>query len=268
MKTTRSALILAQVWALLLLAAPAVARAESETLARIRQRDRLIVGNNLVFPTFNSKNPATGQCEGFMADLARALANRLLGDEKKLEFHPTEEATRLDDVSHGIVDLLIDTIPISDEKAKLVGFSDESFRSGSALLVKRGSPITGLGDIKQGTRIAWVSANPDVKFIREKAPDATYLEFEKSAEAVAALRDGRADAFTQVVTHLYRAASQNPGYEVVGRFTTKPYAIVLQKGDTELRETLNAFLKSLRASGEYDRLFVKWFGPYAGAGAR
>ena len=252
----------------LLVSATSGLRAESETLARIRQRDRLIVGNEMAFPTFNFKDAATGRNEGFMADLARALAKRLLGDEIKVEFRQTTDETRFPMVTSGEVDLLIDTLPISVEKLKVADFSDECFRSGSALLVKQGSAIKTVDDLKPGTRVAFVTANLDVKVLREKAPGVIYLEFEKSPEAVAALKAGRVDAFTQVVTHLYRAASQEPGFTLTGRFTTKPYAIALKKGDREMQAALNDFLKAFRASGDYDRLFAKWFGAYGGVVVR
>ncbi|MDI1319914.1 MAG: transporter substrate-binding domain-containing protein, partial [bacterium] len=77
-----------------------------------------------------------------------------------------------------------------------------------------------------------------------------------------------ADVFTQVVTHLFRAASQNPGYVLTGRFTTKSYAMVVRKGDTELQTYLNDFLKKFRASGEYDRLYARWFAAYGGENIR
>jgi putative glutamine transport system substrate-binding protein len=251
-----------------LLAAPLFSLSADDALARIRQRDRLVVGSDMVFPVMNFKDAATGRSEGFLADLARAFGKRLLGDENKVEFRKTEEKTRFDDLNAGTVDLLVDTIPISKEKSAIVDFSEETFRSGSALLVKKGSPIKGLDDIKAGTRVAWVTANSDVKFIKAKAPGATYVEFEKSADALAALKEGRVDAFTQVVTHLYRAASQNPGYVLVGRFTTKSYRIAIKKGETTLRDEVNAFLAEFRASGDYDRLYNHWFGPYGGADVR
>ena len=254
--------------AALLLGAAAGLRAESETLNRIRRRDRLVVGTEMTFPTFNFKDPVTDRNEGFLADVARALAKRLLGDENKVEFRKTDDATRLEMCARGDVDLLIDTIPPSAEKEKLVAFSDEVFLSGSALLVKKGSAIKTIGDLKPGTRVAFVTANPDVKVIREKTPGATYLEFEKSADAVAALKDGRADAFTQVVTHLYRAASLDASFTLTGRFTSKPYAMALKKDDPELRAYLNDFLNSFRASGDYDRLFAKWFAAYGGETVR
>ena len=247
---------------------PAAFSAESGSLARIRERGRIIVGSNMVFPTLNFQNPATGRNEGFMADLGRAVAKQLLGDESKVEFHKTGEDTRFDDVNKGVADVLIDTIPVSEEKLKIVDFSSETFVSGSALLVKAGSPIKTIDDIKAGTRVAFGSANPDVKFIKAKVPGATYLEFEKSPDAVAALQEGKADVFTQVVTHLFRAASQNPGYVLTGRFTTKSYAMVVRKGDAELQSYLNEFLKKFRASGEYDRLYAKWFAAYGGENIR
>ena len=96
--------------------------------------------------------------------------------------------------------------------------------------------------------IAYVKANEDIALIRAAAPGATYLEFEGSPGALQALKDGRADAFTQVVTHLYRAASQDAGYTLVGRFTTKPYHVFVKKGDIGTHAYLNKFLQNLRAS--------------------
>jgi hypothetical protein len=48
----------------------------------------------------------------------------------------------------------------------------------------------------------------------------------------------RGDVFTQVVTHLFRTASQKPDYIVVSRFTNKPYNILIKKGDPVLRAYL------------------------------
>ena len=252
----------------LLLLAPAFLSAQTGTLDQIRQRDRLIVGNKQVFPVFNSKDAATGRNEGFFAEVARALAKQILGDENKVTFVVTTDENRFEKLAHGEVDLLIDTIPVNDEKQKVADFSDETFCSGSAFLVKKGSAFRGIGDVRPGTRIAYAKANEDIALIRARAPGATYLEFEDSKEALQALKDGRADTFTQVVTHLYRAASQDANYTLVGRFTTKPYHVFVRKGDIGTHAYVNKFLHTLRASGEYDRLYKKWFTPYGGDGVR
>jgi putative glutamine transport system substrate-binding protein len=256
-------------------AAPAAAQAAAPTLERVRQRGYLIVGNEFKFPTMNVLDPATGRNEGFMADLARSLAKHLFGDEGKVSFRHTEDATRLDDVVNGEVDMLIDTTggiadnaALLEAKKKLVDFSDETFRSGSALLVRKDGPVRGLEDIGDGTRVLYVKANPDVAALRAHAPGASYIAFDSSADALAALKAGKGDAFTQVVTHLYRAASQDAAYTVVGRFTSKPYAVVYRKGDSALGAYLNEWLRTIKANGEYDRLYQKWFYPYGGAALR
>jgi len=242
--------------------------AEGGTLAKVRQRGELIIGSKQTFPVFNMKDPVTARNEGFFADLSRALAKQILGDESKVTFHVTTDENRFTKLGDGTVDLLIDTIPVNEEKMKLADFSAETFCSGSALLVKKGGPIRSVDDIKAGTRVAYVKANEDIALLKAKAPAAIYLEHASSNEALKTLKDGRADAFTQVVTHLYRAASQDPGYTLVGRFTTKPYHIFLRKGDPEMQAYLNQFLQSLRASGEYDRLYQKWFSPFGGEAVR
>jgi len=255
--------------------AAAQTTAPAPTLERIRQRGYLIVGNEFKFPTMNVLDPATGRNEGFMADLARSLAQRLFGDEGKVKFFHTEDDTRLNDVVDGRVDMLIDTTggiadnaAQLDAKKKLVDFSDETFHSGSALLVRKDGPVKGLDDIGEGARVLYVKANPDVAVLRARAPHASYIAFDSSADALAALKAGRGDAFTQVVTHLYRAASQDAAYTVVGRFTGKSYAVVYRKGDRALGAYLNDWLAAIKANGEYDRLYRKWFFPYGGAALR
>lgn len=41
------------------------------------------------------KNPSTGQVEGFDVDVAKALAKKILGDEKKLELKEVTSKTRI-----------------------------------------------------------------------------------------------------------------------------------------------------------------------------
>jgi putative glutamine transport system substrate-binding protein len=282
-KSTAAFLLAASLFAALAIPAVAAPLAPSEaealrqapTLERIRQRGYLIVGNEFKFPIMNAADAASGRNEGFMADLARLLAQRLFDDAGKVQFVRTDDATRLKYVVDGEVDMLIDTTggiadnaAMLDAKKKIVDFSDETFRSGSALLVRKGSPIHTIADIGAGTRVLYAKANPDIALIKARSPAATYVEFDNSADALAALKAGKGDVFTQVVTHLYRAASQDRNYTVVGRFTSKSYAVVFRKGDDALRAYLNDWLRGIKANGDYDRLYQKWFAQYGGEALR
>jgi len=246
--------------------APSPASA-SPALAGIQQRGKLLVGNKFGFPTFNFKS-AAGVNEGYMADLARALAKRMLGDENKVEFRQTTDETRFEMLARHDIDMIIDVTPASEEKLQHVDFSEEIFRSGSGLLVRKGSPIQGVADLRQGTRVLYVTENKDIDKLKAMAPEATYIGFADSRQALAALKAGQGEVFTQVVTHLYRAASQDPHYVVVNRFTDKPYYLAVNKGDTAMRDQLNEALRVMKANGEFDALFQKWFAPLGGNAAR
>lgn len=239
----------------------------SATISAIKKRGMLLVGNKFGFQTFNYQTPG-GRNEGYMADLARAMAKRLLGDENLVEFRRTTDATRFEMLASKQIDMIIDLTPSSEEKLQYADFSDEIFRSGSGLLVSKGSSIKGVQDLRRGTRVLFVTENKDIDVLRAKAPEATYIGYPDSKQAFAALKAGQGDAFTQVVTHLYRAASQDSNYQVISRFTDKPYFIAFSKGDTVLRDHLNQQLRQIKASGELDQLFQKWFVPYGGNAAR
>jgi len=124
--------------------------------------------------------------------------------------------------------------------------------------------IRDVNSIRKGTRVIYVRDNTDVALLKMKAPLATYIEFENSADAFAALKAGQGDVFTQVVTHLFRAASHDPSYAVVARFTDKPYYVAVKEGDLVLRDAIDDQLRVLKASGEIDHLYQKWFAALGG----
>ena len=69
-------------------------------------------------------------------------------------------------------------------------FTDVYFDAGQSLLVKKGSNIKSIEDLKGKTVIAAKGSTSAIN-IREKAPDAKVLEFENYAEAFTALKAGQ-----------------------------------------------------------------------------
>jgi putative glutamine transport system substrate-binding protein len=249
-------------------AASSAEEGRSEGLDRIRARGRIIVGSAFKFHQLNFKNPRTGEPEGFMVDIARRLAGALVGDPSKVEWRFTGDGNNVGHVIRGDVDFLIDAVGREPQKTSVTAYSDEIFHSGSGLLVPTGSPIRYVGDIDDNTRVIYCRTNLDVKYIRAEVPGAIYLGFDTPMECIAALKAGKGDLFTDTVTHLYSAASQNPGYQVRGRYTDRSYSIICRKGDPALLARVNRFIKDLKSGGEYERLYATWITPYAGVGAR
>jgi len=115
--------------------------------------------------------------------------------------------------------------------------------------------------LKKGMTVLTAKGSTSAQNIRKAAPDVNVLEFENYAEAFTALRSGQGDALTTDNALLMGMAKQDPNYRVLDEtFTEEPYGIAVRKGNTELLQVINEYLKEIRENGEYDRIYEKWIG--------
>ncbi|MCZ8512767.1 glutamate ABC transporter substrate-binding protein [Paenibacillus filicis] len=242
-------------------AKPADSKAAAGTLAAIKQRGKLVAGVKYDTKLFGLKDPASGKVEGFDIDIAKALAKKILGDENKVELKEVTSKTRIPMLQNGEIDLIIATMTITEDRKKEVDFTDVYFKAGQSLLVKKGSAIKSIADLKKGTKVLVAKGSTSADNIRAKAKDATVLEFENYQDAFTALKAGQGDALTTDNAILYGMVKQDPNFQVVGgTFTDEPYGIAIKKGDTEFVNYVNTFLKDMKSSGEYDKTYEKWIG--------
>ncbi|ATF11778.1 transporter substrate-binding domain-containing protein [Brevibacillus sp. HB1.4B] len=237
------------------------AAAGAGTLAKIKERDKLVVGVKYDLNLFGLKDPATGNVEGFDIDIAKAIAKKVLGDENKIELKEVTSKTRIPMLKNGEIDAIIATMTITEDRKKEVDFSDVYFLAGQSFLVKKDSSINGLKDMQKGMKIVTAKGSTSAKNIRASAPDVEVLEFENYAEAFTALKAGQGDALTTDNALLYGMAKQDPNYRVTEEtFTEEPYGIAISKGDAEFVKTVNDLLKEMKENGEYDKIYEKWIG--------
>jgi putative glutamine transport system substrate-binding protein len=235
------------------------ASTSASTLDAVKQRGKLVVGVKYDTNLFGLKNPATGQVEGFDVDIAKALAKELLGDENKIEFKEVTSKTRIPMLNKGDIDAIIATMTITEERKKQVNFSDVYFKAGQSLLVKKGSPIKTIEDLK-GHKVIAVKGSTSAKNIREKAPGAEVIEFENYAEAFTALKSGKGEALTTDNAILMGMAQQDANFVLTGGlFTDEPYGIAVKKGDQAMTDAVNSFLKKINENGQYKEIYKKWF---------
>lgn len=232
-----------------------------DELQAIKQRGKLIVGVKFDTNLFGLKDPATGEVKGFDVDIAKALAKKIFGDENKLELKSVVSKTRIPLLQQGDIDAIIATMTITPERGKQVLFTDPYFDAGQSLLVKKGSPIKSINDIKSGTRVVTVKGSTPAKRIQEKVPGATVLEFDNYQDAFMALKTGKGDVLTTDNVILMGMSKQDPDYVVVGgTFSNEPYGIAVRKGQDAFAKYINAFLKEIKSDGTYDAIYKKWLG--------
>ncbi|WP_248929650.1 ABC transporter substrate-binding protein [Paenibacillus hamazuiensis] len=242
--------------------APAdTASSGSKTIDDIKKRGKLVAGVKYDTKLFGLKDPASGNVEGFDIDMAKAIAKKVLGDENKLELKEVTSKTRIPMLQNGEIDIIIATMTINEERKQQVDFTDVYFKAGQSLLVKKGSPIQSINDLKKGTKVLTVKGSTSAQNIRAKAPDATVLEFENYQDAFTALKAGQGDALTTDNAILYGMTKQDPNYAVVGgTFTDEPYGMAVRKGDSGFLKVVNDMLKEMQSNGEYDKMYEKWIG--------
>lgn len=231
---------------------------EKDMLTQIKENDKIVFGVKNDTRLFGLKNPNTKEVEGFDIDIAKALAAEILGDEEKVEFKEVTSKTRMPLLNNGDIDAIVATMTITEERKKEVDFTDVYFDAGQSLLVKKGSDIKGIDNLK-GKKVLAVKGSTSAINIREKAPEAEVLEFENYSEAFAALKSGQGDTLTTDDSILYGMADEDPNYELVGgTFTDEPYGIAVKKGNEKFVDELNKALKAIKDSGKYDEIHDKW----------
>jgi putative glutamine transport system substrate-binding protein len=248
----------------LLVAAPALA---GEKLDEIRARGRLIVSvkNDAARP---HKDPAHAQKRGFELELVRALARRLVGDERKVELRVLARPARLPMLGAGGVDLVVSMIPVNATTAAQFALSHPYFVGGVSLMAKKDAPYTGLDGLasqtvallKQGFNDYGVELQRIAAHRRIPLTTRYFPTFDDAAGAVIA---GEAAAMVSNLVDLDAYLRTHDGFRLVGEpLEPRPCAVAMQKGDAELLGAVNETIDRLKQSGELKRMAERWQLPY------
>jgi ABC-type amino acid transport substrate-binding protein len=234
----------------------AVAQTPQNTLAAIKERNKILAGVKFDTPPFgflDEKNEPTG----FDLDLVRKIAEKLCVG---VEFVKVTSPTRIPLLVSGNVDLVAASMTNTPEREKTIDFSITYYTGGQSLLVPAESKIAGLKDL-DGKEVAVQQGTTLEKNIAAAAPNAKVTAFKDYNSAWLALAQGRVDALTGSLNILQGFQKNNPKFKIVGdMFSVEPFGIGVRKGDSDLRDAINAELRELWASGEYTALYRKYFG--------
>ncbi|MDF0729406.1 transporter substrate-binding domain-containing protein [Pseudomonas entomophila] len=227
-------------------------------LETIKARDKLIVGVFTDKPPFGFVD-ASGRYVGFDTDIGRRFAKDLLGDENKVEFVAVEPASRIPFLQSDKVDLILANMTVTPERKEAVDFTNPNLRVAVQAIVAEGSAVQKLDDLADKTIIVTTGTTADI-WLTKNHPDWKLLKFEKNSESLQALANGRGDAYAQDNLILFSWAKQNPGYRVLPELLgdEAPIAPAVKKGNTELRDWVNAELAKL---GE-EKFLLKLYDQY------
>ncbi|MBP6996901.1 MAG: glutamate ABC transporter substrate-binding protein [Phycicoccus sp.] len=238
------------------------------TMAQIRDRGRLIVGVSADTLLLGSRNPISGQIEGFDIDLARAIGQAILGPNATVQLRVITAAQRVPLLESGEIDIVVRNMTMNCDRWTKVNFSAVYYQAGQKILVRKGSDITGLAGLT-GRRVCAPAGSTSLSNLQRLAPEAEAVPATNHTGCLVALQQGDVDAITGDDTVLAGLASQDP-YAVVLQgdpITAEPYGVAIPKGNVDLARFVNAVLAQRIADGTWQASYDQWLAPTLGAGA-
>jgi len=212
-----------------------------------------------------------GQPDGFTIDLCKRVVNSIERQLNvaglKVNWVPVTVQTRFEAVAKGRADMECGSSTITLARMKEVDFSSVTFVESTGLLARTEAGVRSLSDLS-GKRIAVVAGTTNERAINEQLKrrqmNATVVPFKSRDEALAALEEGKADAFASDRLLLVGAGSKAKDARALtllpDNLSFEPYGIVLPRGDAGLRLAVNTGLAQVYGGDEIVEIFRRWFG--------
>jgi ABC-type amino acid transport substrate-binding protein len=203
-------------------------------------------------------------CERVVASLREQLGLSALS--VRWVRHAGQDRFRM--IESGAADLECGTTTVTLARMKRVDFSSLTFVDGGGLAVRRSHPIKAPGDLA-GKRIAVVAGSTAQARIagglRERLLLADMVAFATAQEALDALRRGDVDAFGHDRLLLAGLISRAPDADSLAvldeLISIEPYALMLRRGDGDLRLAVNRGLAQIYRNGLVREIYQRYFGP-------
>lgn len=200
-----------------------------------------------------------GKLIGLEIDIARKLAEELLGDADAVKFVPVANKERLQVVLDDRVDLAIARVSLTTPRARIVDFSPYYYLDGTSLVTKNPN-LNNLNSLSRA-KIALLRNSATIAVIRHKLPNATLIGVDSYPEALNLLESGQADAFAGDRTVLTGWIQEYPQYQLLSvRLSGVPLSVVMPKGlqYQELRLKVNQAIARWKESGWLQERIEYW----------
>ena len=214
----------------------------------------LRVGTDATFPPFEYSEG--GKRMGFDVDLIEAIAKVI---NRKVEWTDIDFKGLIPGLLAKRFDVAASAIYITDERRKVVDFTDPYYPGGLVIMTAKGDKrIQGPEDLN-GKKVTVQVGTKSVGFLKDNFPGVERVEVEKNQEMFQLVEIGRADAAVtgKPAAKLY-ARSRGTLQVIDKQLTVEEYGYAIRKDDPELLKAFNEALKKLKADGTYQQLVNKY----------
>jgi glutamate transport system substrate-binding protein len=220
---------------------------------------KITIGVKFDQPGLGFKGAADNEPAGFDVEMAKILAGSLGIKDSDITWKETISDNREPFLKSGEVDLVVATYSITDDRRKIVGQAGPYYVTGQQLLVKKGSDIKSVADIK-GKEVCSVTGSTSLDNVEQKG--AKPRGFDTYSECRDQVLDGTVGAMTTDGSILLGYAAQNPDeLEVVGDpFSEERYGIGFNKDHPEMCQWINDTIQKSFDDGNWKKAFDSTLG--------
>lgn len=205
-----------------------------------------------------------GQLAGLEIDIARRLAQELLGRADALVLKPVSNRDRLEVVLQDQVDLTIASVTATAARSRLVSFSEPYYFDGTALITRNPS-IQRLSHLRQQS-IAVLKGSSAIATLRYFLPGTKLVGVDSYQAARQSLEAGQVVAFAGDASVLGGWRQEFPDYRLLPSIlSAAPLCVVMPKGVQydHLRRQVNAAIARWQQEGWLNERAAYWGLPLA-----
>lgn len=217
----------------------------------------LKVGTEITFPPFEFREQGSKEIIGFDMDLIRAIGKKL---DMQVEILDMDFEALIPSVKRGNLNLVIAGMTITPDRQKIVDMSDPYYESGLVMVVSKGNSVIQKPEDLKGRVVAAQIGTTGEEKAKQLAGEKV-RSFKTSEEAFRALQDKTAEAvIIDKPVARYYLKKHHPDAVIVGDIFEKEVYGIAMRRHGELTPQINKALADLKKSGEYDKIYEKWFG--------
>ncbi len=231
--------------------------AHADTLDDIRKAGKIRIAIDLAIPPFGMTDDKM-QPTGSDVDLARLLAKDLgVG----LEIVTTTGPSRIPMLQTNKADLVVSTLSITPDRAKVIDFSLPYADHPSVVAGMKSATIKELSDL-DGKKVAVVRGTTQDSDLTKQAKGAQLVRYEDDATMALAFASGQVDIIATARSLLPAISKKNPARTLESKITMQTFylAIGMRKDEPKLLAWVNGWVKANLQNGKLGAIYKQYHG--------
>lgn len=247
----------------------AASGATAATLERIAETGVIKLGfreDAAPFSYLNNDGKVAGYSITLCEAVAGAVRNHLKRDDIEIELVPVTAESRFIDLEAGRVDLLCGADTVTLERRQRVDFSLLTFVTGSSVLYRKDGPadFVALAGEKVGVRGGTTTESGLKRALSDAGIAAQVVALDSHEEGRRALEANEISAYfaDRAILIMLAASAEKPQDLALSQrfFSYEPYALALQRGDSDFRLLVDTTLVRLYRSQAVGKIYQATFG--------